>query len=863
MEQNGASHTLRAHEIAISLREAWADHARPDELKGRAGNQLAFEQTTMTDVALASIFEEALSFTRKRGSSLALIALGGYGRRELCPQSDLDVVIAYEGRWKGLNEIASAVWYPLWDAGFKLGHAVRTVRETAAAASTKLDMLTAHLDARHIAGDPEIVVRLGGKIRELVEKRAKPFAAELLDDRKKRVQKPDRQWGALEPELKQGVGGLRDFQTIGWLGRALNCGSLDDMAATGMLARDEPGILESAKGQLIAARFALHATGQRSGDRLTLDRQEIVAGLLGEESVASLMSKIHLAMRDISQILRAVRLASCQDGPTITTGKPHDVAGAIKPFTDLAMTATDEGLEPITGLGLSESGGGWISSQGRSLLREWANANIAAGEHLKWTDEARNSMRELLSAGAGAGPALAAMASTEVLSAIFPELNGSRGLTHHNPYHRSTVDSHQFTLMSVCREGDPDTPGPAIAYDARLELGDDLASHLAFLYHDAGKGQGGDHSEVGAELAEEAARRIGLTPEDAARASRIVRHHLLLPDFATRRDLADPDVATEVARRAVDAQTLRALYVLTVADSRATGPSAWSAWKGGLVRSLYLAALESMEGGAEAAVRALDLRIEALRDRFSDRSAHPERGQALDALIGAAPRSFLASADMETLDTCLALIETRPAIDEIRMHTRPLGRGVYEMVISTPDRPWLLNRIAGILTLNNFSILGAALITTNDGVAVDIVTVEHKYESEIESVRWEKLRRETGNALLGRIAVGHRLKRRLTDTSHSNESGPGVDDLRLVIDNDASADCTVIELHARDQEGFLYEATRVLADLGLDIHLAKIATMGRDVVDVFYVKDALGDKVTDLDHLAEIKDSLGELGSSG
>lgn len=184
-------------------------------------------------------------------------------------------------------------------------------------------------------------------------------------------------------------------------------------------------------------------------------------------------------------------------------------------------------------------------------------------------------------------------------------------------------------------------------------------------------------------------------------------------------------------------------------------------------------------------------------------------------------------------------------------------------MISTPDRPWLLNRIAGILTLNNFSILGAALITTDDGVAVDILTVEHKYESEIESARWEKLQRETGKALLGRIAVGHRLRRRLTDASHSASSQAESTELRLVIDNDASADCTVIELHARDQEGFLYEATRVLADLGLDIHLAKIATMGRDVVDVFYVKDALGDKITDPDHLAEIKDSLGELRGNG
>lgn len=863
MEQNGASHTLRAHEIAVSLREAWADHARPDELKGRGGNQLALEQTAMTDVALASIFDEALSHTRKRGSALALIALGGYGRRELCPQSDLDVVIAYEGRWKGLSEIASAVWYPLWDAGFKLGHAVRTVRETAAAASTKLDMLTAHLDARHIAGDPEVVVRLGGKVRELVEKRSKPFTAELLADRRGRVQKTDRQWGALEPELKQGVGGLRDLQTIGWLGRALNCEFLDEMAATGLLAPEEPEILKSAKSRLLAARFALHATGQHSGDRLTLDRQEIVANLLGENSVDSLMSKIHLAMLDISQILRAVRLAACGDGPTVTTGMPHDIAGAIKPFADVALTATEEGLVPVTGLGLSESGGGWISSQGRSLLREWADASIAAGEPLNWTDDARKSMSSLLSAGAGAGPALAAMASTGVMSAIFPELDSSRGLTHHNPYHRSTVDSHQFTLISICREGDPDTPGPTIAGDARIELGDDLASHLAFLYHDAGKGQGGDHSEVGAKLVEEAARRMRLAPEEVARASRIVRHHLLLPDFATRRDLADPDVAAEVARRATDAQTLRALYVLTVADSRATGPSAWSAWKGGLVRTLYLAALECMSGGAEAAVRALDLRIEALRDRFGDRSAHPERGEALNALIGAAPRSFLASADIETLDTCLTLIETRPAIDEIRMHTRPLGRGVYEMAISTPDRPWLLNRIAGILTLNNFSILGAALITTDDGIAVDILTVEHKYESEIDQARWEKLRRETGKALLGRIAVGHRLKRRLAGASHSMDSESGARDLRLVIDNDASADCTVIELHARDHEGFLYEATRVLADLGLDIHLAKIATMGRDVVDVFYVKDAIGQKVTDPDHLAEIQNSLGELGGSG
>lgn len=857
MDHDGASHTLRAHEIAVSLREAWADHARPEELKGRSGSELAAVQTAMTDTALASIFDEALAHAQKRGSSLALIALGGYGRRELCPQSDLDVVIAYDGRWKGLAEIASGVWYPLWDAGFKLGHAVRTVRETVAAAGTKLDMLTAHLDLRHIAGDQELVIKLGGKMRELVEKRSRPFLAELLETRQKRVSRPDRQWGTLEPDLKQSIGGLRDFQTIAWIGRALNCESHAEMSSAGLISDDETRELELAKSHLIATRFALHATGQRSGDKLALDRQEIVAGLLGEDSVNSLMSKTHLAMLTISEVLRAVRLAATQSGPTITTGRPNNVAAAIKPFTDIALTATCD--DPVNGLGLTESDGGWIAPKARSALREWASAQSGRADAIEWNEDARESLRALLSAGSGAGPALAAMASTGVLYALFPGLASTRGLTHHNPYHRSTVDSHQFTTLAVCGEGDPDTPGPEIARDARIELGSDLASHLGFLFHDAGKGLPGDHSEAGAELVEEAARGIGLSPEETARAGRIVRHHLLLPDFATRRDLADPDVAAEVARRAVDAQTLRALYVLTVADSRATGPNAWSAWKGGLVRSLYLATLECIEGGRDAASKALDSRIESLRARFGGADGQEDLADELESLVEAAPRSFIASASTETIESCLRLITVRPRIDEVRMASRSLGRGVHEVVIVTLDRPWLLNRIAGILTLNNFSILGAALITTGDGIAIDVLTVQHRYESTIDDDRWEKLSIEVGKALLGRIAIGHRLRRRLADSSRKPDQREDVGEFRLVVDNDASADCTVIELHARDQEGFLYEATRVLADLGLDIHLAKIATMGRDVVDVFYVKDTLGDKVIDREHLIEIKNSLGDL----
>lgn len=859
MNHEDTTQTLRTHEIALALREAWVKHSRVKTLRWQQGIQLASAQSTLTDTALVAIFEEALARRDNKRITLALIALGGYGRRELCPRSDIDVAIIYEGRSRGISDVASAIWYPLWDAGFRLGHAVRTIRESIAGASNNLELLTSHLDSRFIAGDRQLALRLGSKIRELLARKSRNFIEELVYHRAQRITRPGRQWGALEPELKLGVGGTRDLQTIDWLGRAMGCESTIAMVDSELISAEEAEVIEEARKVLLATRFAIHGFSERKGDKLDLELQERLVDVLEEESVTSLMRKLHQTMLDVSQILRNVRLASLGRTPSIGCAAPSNAADAIQPYSEMATAVTSPDVGSRLGLMLTESDGPWIESRTRSALTRWVRDCEQRSSPPPWSRAAVTALQTLLTAGPGAGAALAAMASSGVLYALFPELSKIKGLTQHNPYHQVTVDAHLFTTLSICGDTDPEIPGGTILSQTAKELDRDLPCHLAMLFHDAGKGVTGNHSITGASLLEAVSARIGLNSEEAARACRIVENHLLLADFATRRDLTDPDVIAEVARRVRDAPTLKALYLLTVADSRATGPAAWSHWKAELVRSLFLATLDHLQRGADASRVSFEDRVELLRQQFACHAGDHDIGETLDSLIRTAPRSFITSVQPETIGTCLELTKPDLLAGEVRIGTRQLGAGLNELVIVTRDQPWLLNRIAGILTLNNFSIHSATLATTDGGIAIDVLTIQHRYETEVSRSRWEKLRVEMGKALLGKIAISHRLKERSRRESESGAENDVLDRVRVVIDNEASTDFTVIELHARDREGFLYQATRVLSELGLDIHLAKIATMGPEVVDVFYVNDITGSKVTDDEHLNEIRAGLGSL----
>jgi [protein-PII] uridylyltransferase len=444
--------------------------------------------------------------------------------------------------------------------------------------------------------------------------------------------------------------------------------------------------------------------------------------------------------------------------------------------------------------------------------------------------------------GAGNPEALEALDHLGALTRYVPEWEAVRCRPQHNVYHRFTVDVHAFqTAARLARlGGDGAEPMAAqVAGDVR----DREALLLAGLLHDLGKGYPGDHSAVGEGLARRIAARMGLHETQVETVAWLVRHHLLLVDTATRRDTGDENLVVETAAQVGDAERVRMLYVLSVADGLATGPTAWTPWKSALVAELFDKMLHVLERGeltSRGATELWRLRTAELRAALE---RHP--AGAVEAHLVGMPRAyFLAFPTSELIRHFALMAEPVPAGD-VRTHVSPTGeRGVAELILVAPDRPGLFSKVSGALALNGINIISAQIFTRPDGAALEVFRVTGSFEAEIEGGRWESVAADLRAALRGRLA----LEARLAEKRHAYGARPARgkrEPPRVIVDNTASDFATVIEVHAPDRIGLLYAVTSTLAELDLDIHLAKVATYGEDVVDAFYVRDLEGQKVTE------------------
>jgi [protein-PII] uridylyltransferase len=585
--------------------------------------------------------------------------------------------------------------------------------------------------------------------------------------------------------LKEDVGGLRDVHALGWL----------SVIARVPVGEDD---VDAATALILAAREALHAESKRKLDRLRIDLQPRVArrlGLEGDDAADELMTAIHSA--------------DAADG-----------SAGIERAMRARATRSRSG-RPIARASLA-----WITS-----------LFARAGEP-QWTPEMREAFFELL-AGPHAASALETLDQVGAWRALMPEWLGVRGRAQHDPYHRYTVDGHSFLTVS---EAVRVTAEDGLAQEAARDAGDMGALLLAALLHDVGKGSGEDHSVAGARLAESVCARMGLAPAETDTITFLVRHHLLLVDTATRRDLEDSAVVTGVAGVVGDARLLRLLVVLTVADGRATGPQGWSAWKEALVGELWRKTLAVLETGSvpdrgETSLRQRATAIESVEPTLA--------GRVQDVLETLPPSYFDGASDVQITE-------------DVRMLLRPAGSGRVRhrvdeaddagrvtITVVVPDRPGTLARTAGVLALHRISVLRAQAYSVTTGHALERFTVA---PPEPESL--DRFVGDLESAYAGRLSVDARLARKVSDYRPPRPFSP---DVRIL--QDESEHSTVVEVRAPDALGLLYAITAGLSDLDLDIHVAKIDTLGSRVVDVFYVRSSTGDKLDD-DQAAEVARSI-------
>jgi [protein-PII] uridylyltransferase len=710
---------------------------------------------------------------------VALVAVGGYGRAELCPQSDIDLVLVHRGR-KDIAEVAQTIWYPIWDAGLKLGHAVRTPKEAVALASEELDTATSLLSCRHVAGDADLSVELGAAALQLWRKRSKRFLAELGERVGERQAAVGEVAFLLEPDLKDGRGGLRDVQAIRWA-----------ESAEQVMFEGDDALLSSAYDMLLAVRVELHRLTGRPGDRLLLQEQDAVAAALDDDADA-MMARVASSARSIAwasdEVWDAIaRTARAGRGWRSSRDRALG-AGIVLREGRVHVNATDDEVRadptlPLRAAAAAAEHDTRIERQSLDHLSELAPPMPAP-----WPPVARERLVDLLLAGPPAIPVLESLDQRGLFTRVLPEWEAVRSRPQRNAYHRFTVDRH---LCEAAVE--------ASALADRVDRPDLLV--IGALLHDIGKGYSGDHTQVGVDLVGVIGPRMGFAPDDVDVLTELVRLHLLLPDVATRRDLADDATIALVADEVGDIKTLRLLAALTEADSIATGPAAWGSWKAELVFDLVRRTEFVLGGGS------------------------------------------LAEVTIQTFPT-----DVQNAM--LAKREQQLVGGDDRLTVVSPDRPGLFSRVAGVLALNGLDVLDANVVSDDEGWALETFRVESALGP---TIAWDRVVADLERALDGRLALRARLADRVRTYGSPRRTTASRAVAKVDIDNQSSALSTVVEVYAPDGIGVLYRITRAIAEVDLDIKSAKVQTLGSQVVDSFYLRDRAGKKLTDDAHLAELE----------
>jgi [protein-PII] uridylyltransferase len=704
---------------------------------------------------------------------VALVAVGGYGRRELLPRSDLDVVLLHGGR-DDIAGIADRIWYPVWDSGAELDHAVRTVPQARRVARTDLKVALGLLSARHVAGDPDLTERLRAGALEDWRAAAPARLAELHAARDERTRISGELAFLLEPDLKEARGGLRDVHAI------------QAVAAAWVAPAPGPKV-RTAYDQILDARHALHEITGRRLDRLVLEEQDEVARALGLLDGDVLLRMLAGAARTVAYAVdHTFRQADRLRQRRPRTRRPADrlplADGVVEQDGEVVLArAADPAGDPVLVLRAAAA----AAQAGLPLApRTLDRLTECPPLPVPWPAPARDALLALLGAGPSAVSVWEALDTEGLITSLIPDWERVRNRPQRNPLHTFTVDRHLV-----------EAAGHAAALTREVARPDLLL--LAALLHDIGKGWPGDHSVTGEVVARDVGRRMGLPEADIALVASAVRHHLLLPMVATRRDLDDPVTVKQVAALVPSRALLELLHALAIADGLATGPAAWNDWKATLVADLVRRV---------AAVLAGQPRPEPA----------PLRDDQLTLAAGGGPAATVCGA---------------------------------EVTVVAPDRPGLLWRAAGVLAAHRLAVRSANATSVGE-TAVTVFDVEPEFgEPPDPTLVAGDLRR----MLLGRLDVADRLERR---ARAGLPRGAAVPAPKVTLVDDASETATIVEVRAHDAPGLLWRVGRALGECGLNVRAARVETLGAEVVDVFYVTGEDGQPLADREQRRATVDSV-------
>ncbi len=804
----------------------------------------------------------------------AIIAVGGYGRGKLAPSSDIDLLFLLAGEpTEQMTNFIEYILYILWDMGLKVGHSTRTVRECIKQAKKDMTIRTALLEARHIWGSKAATARLRqAYLKDVQHGSARAFVVAKLKERDIRHTRTGESRYLVEPNIKEGKGGLRDLDTLFWIAKyCYEVDKIDELVAKGLLTRQELHLFRRCENFLWSARCQLHFATGRAEERLSFDVQTAMADAMGLLPTAGLnkveffMRRYFLVAKDVGDLTR-IFCAMLEDEQTKPTGlqrlpalfrRQKQVHGFTLSGQRLKMVRSDVfKRNPINLLRMFKLAADYKLMIHPDTLREVTRSLNLIDEKLRQNPEANQLFLDILTAPNHVERILRRMNEAGVLGRFLPDFGRIVALMQFNMYHHYTADEHLLCaigFLSELEQGKLKDDHP-LAHELVKKNINRKVIYLAVLLHDIAKGRIEDHSIAGARIARHLGARLGFSKAETDLTEWLVREHLIMSDVAQRRDLSDPKTIYDFVGKVQTLERLRHLLVLTVIDIRAVGPGVWNGWKGQLLRELYFEAEADLMGSASHTNR--PNRVAGAKDAFINAYRKRDKKRSFKSCKEYVQRHY----DAYWLSTELAAqLQHADLLGRVKKETmvvdaqRDIFQGVTVLSFVGQDHPGLFSRLTGACAVAGLDIVNARIITTRDGMAVDVLRVQEPLEHQSpDETRIARLRATVARVMAGDILPADEIM----ELRQARKIKAFTIEPSVMLDNEASQHSTVIEVSGLDQPGLLHALTRALFFLGVTIVTARVATFGERAVDVFYAQDLTGRKITSASKRTAIRKKL-------
>ncbi len=840
-----------------------------ETLMKKSGFAISRRYTALIDRFIHTLFREAVSGEEIREdleNRLALIALGSYGRQELCLGSDVDFLVLHKGELsKETGEMISRLLYALWDAKLEVGHAVLTAQEGVGLAMDDFKTLTSVMDGRLLLGSRSLQWFFRRTLWAGIEKHRNTLLEHFLLAKAKRKEKFSRQGYFAEPDLKEGLGGIRDLHFMEWMALLyFGCKRFSQIRRFEAFSHFDINRLNHSKSFLLKVRHHLHVLANRGEDRLLFSFQKPLARSLGYRDGRHI-SAAEKFLRRLYMHMNRVRYGTDEfhvKALDLIEPPPFEVPAKILPsdFRILRgnIVLRDGNLfekNPLVILKAFKEANERGLFLGSGLIWEVRKRLAEQGRGLVRLTGAKDIFVEIITRPKNPGILRLAL-EVGLISLFIPEFKKIRNLALFSYFHEETVDLHSLrtveTILEISKEAYNDR-WPVLSEVFRaLEHPEWL--YLAALLHDIGKGYRGDHAKKGEDVIPRILQRLAIAGPALRVVPFLIKNHLLLARVSQRRDLNEEKTAEQVAQTVGGQENLRLLFLLTAADTLCSGPTSNSDWKVMLLDELFFKVQHILEGGVLASPDATR-RVEDIKKALYNELRPHFRKKDILALMEQIPTRYLIYSSLEDIARHfrLALSMKKEKLSWVlqKLEHAPVTR----VILRTQDRPGLFSKMVGVFTMNNIEVLSAKIYTLKNGQAFDVYEVTNPLDPYREKEMWKKIHREAVEAVEGRMPLDDLIARKDRKTSSPAGMYPrGVK--KVKVDNEASDFFTIIEVGAAERFGLLYKLAKNLFALGLDIRLAMVNNDKAKVTGVFYVSDSKGQKILDPPVIRDIKQEI-------